>query len=150
VLPLALAFVVASRHGARRAAARGHQALIEGCLLQAAGLMAVCLVAAEGAPQVPLILALTTFGYGQGLVMAPLSSAVLMAVRPAHAGSGAGMLTTVQQVANGAGVALIGGVYLAAQPMVGDAGALVAALFDATLALLLTAVLLQRMGRLVA
>ncbi|MEA2742434.1 MAG: hypothetical protein QOG25_805 [Acetobacteraceae bacterium] len=150
VLPLALAFVVASRHGARRAAARGHQALIRGCLLQAAGLMAVCLVAAEGAPQVPLILALTTFGYGQGLVMAPLSSAVLMAVRPAHAGSGAGMLTTVQQVANGAGVALIGGVYLAAQPVVGDAGALVAALFDATLALLVTAVLLRRRGRLVA
>jgi MFS family permease len=149
-LPLALGFVVASRHGARRAAARGLRALIEGCMLQATGLIAVGLVVAEGAPQVPLILALAVFGYGQGLVMAPLFGAVLMAVRNAHAGSGAGVLTTVQQVANAAGVAVIGGVYFTIQPIAGDTGALLAALLNAVLALLATAVLLRRMSRLVA
>jgi hypothetical protein len=82
--------------------------------------------------------------------MAPLFGAVLMAVRNAHAGSGAGMLTTVQQVANAAGVAVIGGVYFAVQPIAGDTGALLAALLNAVLALLATAVLLRRMSRLVA
>jgi hypothetical protein len=70
-----------------------------------------------------------------------------MAVRHAHAGSGAGMLTTVQQIANGAGVALIGGLYFAVQPMVGDTGALLVSLLDAVIALLATAILLTRMAR---
>jgi MFS family permease len=148
VVPLALAFVVASRHGARRFASVGLRALVEGCLLEAAGLLSVALVVALGAPQIPLILALGVFGYGQGLVMAPLFGAVLTAVRHAHAGSGAGMLTTVQQVANGVGVALIGGLYFAVQPAVGDTGALLVSLLDAVVALLATAVLLTRMSRL--
>ena len=49
---------------------------------------------------VPLVL----FGYGQGMVLAPLFSTVLTNVRHAHAGSGAGILTTTQQMANGTGV----------------------------------------------
>ena len=147
VLPLALAFVVASRHGARRAAVLGVRALVEGCLLEAVGLAAVAVIVVGGAAPVPLILALGVFGYGQGLVMAPLFGSVLMAVRHAHAGSGAGMLTTMQQVANGAGVALIGGMYFAAQPIAGDVGALLVSLMDAAVALIAAAVLLGRMGR---
>lgn len=145
-VPLALAFVVASRHGASRAAAIGPRALIDGCLLEAAGLLALALVVAAGAPGLALVLALGVFGYGQGLVMAPLFGAVLMAVRQAHAGSGAGMLTTVQQVANGAGVALIGGLYFAVQPVAGDTGALIVSLLDAAISLLATAVVLGRMA----
>ncbi|HEY0421753.1 MAG TPA: MFS transporter [Rhodopila sp.] len=147
VLPLALAFVVASRHGGRRAATRGLRALIEGCLLEAAGLVVVALVVAGGAASLPMILALGVFGYGQGLVMAPLFGAVLTTVKHAHAGSGAGMLTTVQQAANAAGVAVIGGLYFAVQPMVGDTGALLASLLDAVIALLATTALLRCMGR---
>ena len=37
---------------------------------------------------------LAMFGYGQGLVMAPLSSAVLSTVKPASAGAGSGMYGT--------------------------------------------------------
>ncbi len=147
VVPLALAFVVGSRHGARRAAALGVRALVEGCLLEAAGLVAVALLVVAGAPPIPLILALGVFGYGQGLVLAPLFGAVLMAVRHANAGSGAGMLTTMQQTANGAGVALIGGLYFAVQPSAGDAGALLVSLVDAVVALLATATLLGRLSR---
>jgi MFS family permease len=149
VLPLALAFVVASRHGASRAAARGGRALIEGCLLEAAGLMAVALVVTDGAAPIPLILALSVFGYGQGLVMAPLFGTVLIAVRHAHAGSGAGTLTLVQQTANAAGVAVIGGLYFVVQPIVGNSGALLASLVVAVIALLATATLLGRMNSLV-
>ena len=55
---------------------------------------------------------------GQGLVMAPLSGAVLSTVRAASAGSGSGMYGTTAQIANGAGVAAIGALYFA----VGSAG----------------------------
>ena len=46
-----------------------------------------------------LALVLMVFGYGQGLVMAPLSGAVLSTVKPASAGSGSGMYGTTAQIA---------------------------------------------------
>jgi hypothetical protein len=58
---------------------------------------------------------LTVFGYGQGLVMAPLSSAVLSTVKPASAGSASGMYGTTAQVANASGVAAIGAVFFAVE-----------------------------------
>jgi hypothetical protein len=58
---------------------------------------------------------LTIFGYGQGLVMAPLSGAVLSTVKPASAGSGAGMYGTTAQIGNAAGVATLGAVFFATQ-----------------------------------
>ena len=64
-------------------------------------------------PRILLALVLTVFGYGQGLVMAPLSSAVLSTVKPASAGSGSGMYGTTTQIANAAGVAAIGAVFFA-------------------------------------
>ena len=89
--------------------------LIEGCVLQLVGL--AVLVAAVACVQRPsatlLALVLTLFGYGQGLVMAPLSSAVLSTVKPAAAGSASGMYGTSAQIANAAGVAAIGAVFFA-------------------------------------
>jgi hypothetical protein len=64
-----------------------------------------------------LALVLAIFGYGQGLVMAPLSSAVLSTVNPASAGSGAGMYGTTAQIANAAGVAAIGAAFLGSKPL---------------------------------
>jgi hypothetical protein len=109
-LPLVLSFVVASRHSAARARHRGTRVLIEGCAIQIAGLAVLALtVACVQAPTALLLaLVLTIFGYGQGLVMAPLSSAVLSTVKPVSAGSGAGMYGTTSQIANAAGVAAIG------------------------------------------
>src|SRR6266851_731768 len=75
-----------------------------------------------------LALVLAIFGYGQGLVMAPLSSAVLSTVKPASAGSGAGMYGTTQQIANAAGVAAIGAVFFAIE----GAGSARLALFAAS------------------
>ncbi|WMT74823.1 MFS transporter [Bradyrhizobium sp. Ash2021] len=114
-VPLALTFVIASRHSGARARHRGTRVLIEGCAVQLAGLAAlVTTIESVAAPSAMLLaLVLMVFGYGQGLVMAPLSSAVLSTVKPASAGAGSGMYGTTAQIANAAGVAAIGAVFFA-------------------------------------
>jgi MFS family permease len=114
-LPLVLAFVIGSRHSGGRARHRGTRVLIEGCAVQVAGLAVLALTIAwvEAPPASLLALVLAIFGYGQGLVMAPLSSAVLSTVKPASAGSGAGMYGTTAQIGNAAGVAAIGAAFFA-------------------------------------
>jgi MFS family permease len=116
-VPLALTFVIASRHAGARARHRGTLVLIEGCCVQIAGLAAlVAMIESTGAPSaISLALVLTIFGYGQGLVMAPLSSAVLSSVKPVSAGAGSGMYGTTAQIANAAGVAAIGAVFFAVE-----------------------------------
>jgi EmrB/QacA subfamily drug resistance transporter len=128
-VPLALTFVIASRHSGARARHRGILVLIEGCALQIIGLAALAaLIEWVNAPSaVMLALVLTIFGYGQGLVMAPLSSAVLSTVKPASAGAGSGMYGTTAQIANAAGVAAIGAVYFAIEAAGSARSALVAA-----------------------
>ncbi|MGY8668432.1 MFS transporter [Bradyrhizobium sp. UFLA05-109] len=116
-IPLAIAFVVASRHSGVRARHRGTKVLIEGCALQIAGLAALALLAFSVDAPTPVMLALTMiiFGYGQGLVMAPLSGAVLSTVKPVAAGSASGMYGTTIQIGNAAGVAAIGALYFAVE-----------------------------------
>ncbi|PJG50702.1 MFS transporter [Bradyrhizobium forestalis] len=116
-IPLALAFVVASRHSGVRARHRGTKVLLEGCVLQIAGLAALALVAGFVDAPSPRLLALTMiiFGYGQGLVMAPLSGVVLSTVKPVAAGSASGIYGTTAQIGNAAGVAAIGAVFFAVE-----------------------------------
>ncbi|PDT88556.1 MFS transporter [Bradyrhizobium sp. Y36] len=118
-VPLALAFVVASRHSGARARHRGTKVLIEGCAVQIAGLAALALVAGFVEAPSPLLLGFTmiVFGYGQGLVMAPLSGAVLSTVKPAAAGSASGIYGTTAQIGNAAGVAAIGAVFFALEAL---------------------------------
>jgi hypothetical protein len=52
-------------------------------------------------------------GAGNGLVLPRLIGAALARIKPEQAGIGAAMLTTAQQFASAAGVALIGGVFFA-------------------------------------
>lgn len=118
-VPLALAFVVASRHSAARAKHRGTKVLIEGCALQIAGLAALALVAGciDAPTPIALALIMIIFGYGQGLVMAPLSGAVLSTVKPVAAGSASGIYGTTAQIGNAAGVAAIGAVFFAVEAL---------------------------------
>jgi hypothetical protein len=148
-VPLALAFVVASRHSGARARRRGTLVLVEGCAIQVAGLAVLALtVASVGAPgAMPLALVLTIFGYGQGLVMAPLSSAVLSTVKPASAGSGSGMYGTTAQIANAAGVAAIGAVFFAIEAAYSAQLALFAASALFGLSIVASAVFLSWMRR---
>jgi predicted MFS family arabinose efflux permease len=144
-LPLALAFVIASRHSGARARHRGTLVLIEGCAVQIAGLAVLALlVASVEAPNAILLApALAIFGYGQGLVMAPLSSAVLSTVKPISAGSGAGMYGTTAQIANAAGVAAIGAVFFAIEAAATARLALFAALAMFALSIAASAVFLS-------
>jgi MFS family permease len=148
-VPLALTFVVASRLSGIRAKHRGTLVLIEGCALQVAGLAAiVATVALVAAPSAMLLaLVLMVFGYGQGLVMAPLSSAVLSTVKPASAGAGAGMYGTTTQIGNASGVAAIGAVFFAIEATGSSRLALYAACILFVLAIIICAAFLSWMRR---
>jgi EmrB/QacA subfamily drug resistance transporter len=148
-LPLALAFVIASRHSGARAKHRGTLVLIEGCALQVAGLAALAATVALDAAPSAMVLAgvLIVFGYGQGLVMAPLSGAVLASVNPQSAGAASGMYGTTTQIANAAGVAVIGAVFFAAESAFGARPALIIASALFSLAIVASAAFLSWMRR---
>ena len=148
-LPLAFAFVIASRHSGARAKHRVTLVLIEGCALQVAGLALLAATLAWNATPSAALLALIliVFGYGQGLVMAPLSSAVLASVKQQAAGSASGIYGTTTQVANAAGVAVIGAVFFAAESALGARPALFIAATLFVLAILTSAAFLSWMRR---
>jgi MFS family permease len=148
-VPLALTFIIASRHSGVRAKHRGTLVLIEGCAVQIIGLaMLAAAVACTVAPSASLLaLLLTVFGYGQGLVMAPLSSAVLSTVKPASAGAGSGMYGTTTQIGNAAGVAAIGAVFFAIEAAGSPRLALYAACGLFTLSIVICGIFLSWMRR---
>ena len=82
-------------------------------------------------------------GAGQAMAMAPLYSLALSRIPPAYAGAGAGVLSTVQQIGNGSGAAVIGALYLSLQatPWV----AVMASLTALALSLIATMSLLWRL-----
>jgi EmrB/QacA subfamily drug resistance transporter len=151
-VPLALTFVAASRYSGVRARHRGTLVLIEGCAIQVAGLVALAsAIEFTRAPSaLMLALILTIFGYGQGLVMAPLSGVVLSSVKPASAGSGSGMYGTTAQIANAAGVAAIGAVFFAIETMRSVQLAIFASIALFILSIITSAALLSWMRRAVA
>ncbi|HZP76711.1 MAG TPA: MFS transporter [Pseudolabrys sp.] len=118
VVPLAIVFALTSRGAGPRAQKRGARALIEGCgvaVLGLAALMATILATVH--PAMPVLAGvLMLFGAGQAMVMAPLYGRVLAKVPASHAGSGAGVLSTVQQIGNASGVAVIGAIYFGLGP----------------------------------
>lgn len=149
VLPLAVGFAVISRIAGPRAQRRGTIALLEGCGVQVAGLAilgaAAALGGAETAPALAVLL--TIFGVGQAMVMAPLYGLVLTKVPAAHAGSGGGVISTVQQIGNGCGVAAIGALYYAVQAAASPRHALLASLAALAIALAITAGFVRALGR---
>jgi MFS family permease len=151
-VPLALTFVLASRQSAARVRHRGTIVLIEGCVTQIAGLAAlVLMLAIVSTPTASMLaLVLTIFGYGQGLVMAPLSSAVLSTVKPASAGSGAGLYGTTAQIANATGVAVIGAVFFAIDAAYLAQDALFAAIAMFVMSIMTAVVFLSWMRRAIA
>src|SRR5262249_6025244 len=148
-VPLALTFALASRVSGVRARDRGTLVLIEGCAIQIAGLAVLAVTAAVVHAPGALLLAsiLTIFGYGQGLVMAPLSGAVLSSVKPASAGAGSGMYGTTAQIANAAGVAAIGAGFFAVEASQTAERALFVAIVMFALSIVTCAALLSWMRR---
>jgi hypothetical protein len=149
-VPLALTFVIASRVSAVRAKHRGTLVLIEGCVVQIAGLGVVASIVAWAESPAALSMVLMIFGFGQGLVMAPLSGVVLATVKPLSAGAGSGMYGTIAQIANAAGVAAIGAVFLAIESAGSARHALFAALALCALSIVISIAFLTWMRRAVA
>jgi MFS family permease len=149
VLPLAIGFAIVSRIAGPRAQRRGVSPLIEGCGVQLVGLAilgtAVAVAGPLKAPTVAVLL--VAFGIGQAMVMAPLYGLVLSKVPTAHAGSGGGVMSTVQQIGNGSGVAVIGALYYAALAAHSAHHALLASLGILAVAIAITAGLLHALGR---
>jgi EmrB/QacA subfamily drug resistance transporter len=145
VLPLAIAFAVTSRIAGPRAQRRGITALIEGCGVQIAGL--AILGAAIALAPLPLALLLVIFGAGQAMVMAPLYALVLTKVPAAHAGSGGGVVSTLSQVGNASGVAVMGALYYAIQAAHPAYHALLACLAVLAVAIAVAAGLLRALDR---
>jgi hypothetical protein len=91
---------------------------------------------------------LVIFGVGQAMVWAPLFALAFARVPVLHAGSGGGVISTVQQAGNAAGVAAVGALYytlLAAEPS--GSAAVLASLAALALAIALTAVMLRVLAR---
>jgi EmrB/QacA subfamily drug resistance transporter len=97
-----------AHHLARRL---GRQVIAIGAVIMVAGLVLLRLGAAPGAGVGWLVPGLLVDGLGMGMVLAPLAVTVLVRVSPQHAGPASGVLSTVQQVGNALGVALIGIVF---------------------------------------
>jgi hypothetical protein len=87
----------------------------------------------------------TIFGYGQGLVMAPLSNAVFSIVMPVSAGAASGIYGTTAQIAQGA--AAIGAVFFAIESNQSSRLALLAALALFVLSIIACAAFLTWMLR---
>lgn len=128
---LALGFFATSLAAPRLANALGGAPISRGALLLMLGHGLQWLVVSHAAKPGELAWGLPVLlvqGAGLGMVMAPLASAVLAGL-PAHqVGAASGVLSTIQQVGNALGVALIGLVFYRVLPASGMASAFSAAL----------------------
>ncbi|MBN8938347.1 MAG: MFS transporter [Rhizobiales bacterium] len=130
VVPLVLAFSVSSHLAGPRAQRIGPRAMIAGCAVQVAGLAVIALTVGMDLAPSPVAFAalLIPFGIGQGMVLSPLSNLALNKIHADHAGSGAGTLSTAQQIGNATGVSLVGALFFAVQAHHSDRMAMLAAL----------------------
>ena len=107
-------FFVTSLSARRLGARLGRQALAIGGVLLAVGQLWLLLTVSHvgvGGDIGVLVPALLLAGAGLGMVMAPLNATVLAGIAPQLAGAASGVLTTMMQVGNALGVALIGIIY---------------------------------------
>jgi MFS family permease len=117
MLPMSVAFLVASIVSGRLLPRFGVAVLTAGAVLGAAG-FALFAVALRGVgPQdsfgaADVLLAMVVLGLGFGLLWSPLVGVILSQVPAASAGLGGGVFLTVMQAGLGLGSAVVGAVYL--------------------------------------
>jgi EmrB/QacA subfamily drug resistance transporter len=143
-LPLGVLFSVTSILGRSLVARFGLRVMTVGAAISGAGLaVLIAELQALGGDITPAWLLIPTalVGLGNGLVLPTLIGAVLAGIQPAHGGAAAGVLTTVQQFASAAGVAILGVVFfggLGTRPSRGDYAASAEAVTFLALALVVT------------
>ncbi|MEU7169601.1 MFS transporter [Streptomyces morookaense] len=150
LVPLCLAFFVASLAGPRLAARHGRRVVTAGALFQAAGLL--MLIATfhwgwHGLTGWGLAPALAVQGFGQGLLFPLTMRTMLSEVPVAQAGVGGGVVTTTQQAFQALGVAALGTLFLSLAPSAGMRDALTVTLAVQLAAAAVTVVLSLRLPR---
>jgi predicted MFS family arabinose efflux permease len=108
---LAAAYFAASLRAAALLARFGRSVVVAGALLLAAGHVATLLAVADGAGVAGVVPGLLLAGTGMGLCLAPITATVLASVDPQRAGAVGGLMSTLQQVGNSVGVAVVGLVF---------------------------------------
>ncbi|HWF55350.1 MAG TPA: MFS transporter [Solirubrobacteraceae bacterium] len=111
---LALTYLIASAKAPELTERYGRRVLGAGALVLAGGhalLLATVAHFGTGGSVFVLAPGLLLVGAGMGLGIAPLATIVLASVPPEHAGAASGTLTTMQNVGNALGVAIIGVIY---------------------------------------
>lgn len=114
---LAASYLVASVGAPALTERHGRRVLAGGALVLAAGhglLLATVADIGTGGSVAMLAPGLILIGAGMGLGIAPLATIILSGVRPEHAGSASGALSTMQNVGNALGVAVIGVIFFGA------------------------------------
>jgi MFS family permease len=111
---LATAYLVASMRAPALLARYGRGVVVCGALTMAAGHAATVLAVAAGGGVGAVIPALVLTGAGMGLCLAPITATVLGSVDPQRAGALSGLLSTLQQVGNAVGVAVVGLIFFGA------------------------------------
>ncbi len=110
-LPFSLAVSTAAGLSVQKLVPRfGRKVLQAGALVMVAGVLVYIAEANRyGADIAPwqMALPLVVMGLGMGLVVAPITDAVLAEVPREHAGSASGLINTVQQVGNALGLGLV-------------------------------------------
>ena len=109
---LAGAYLVASMKAPALVMKHGRNVIVSGALALAVG--HALMVATARDDLVALVPGLLLAGAGMGLCLAPITATVLANVQPARAGAVSGLLSTMQQVGNAIGVAVIGVVFFGA------------------------------------
>lgn len=116
VTPFAIGSAVSSWLSGRLVERFGRWLAVVGIAMVVVGLLTVDLLAPhlDSAVGLKLAPALLVAGFGGGLVITPNITLTLAEVNPAQAGSGGGMLQTVQRVGSAIGVAVVLAVFFAA------------------------------------
>lgn len=114
---LAVAYLASSLRAPGLTMRFGRRLPAAGALTLAAGhglLVAAVARWGDGGSVAALVPGLLAVGAGMGLVITPLATTVMASVGPEHMGSASGALSTLQNVGNAVGVAVIGVVFFGA------------------------------------
>jgi EmrB/QacA subfamily drug resistance transporter len=114
---LAAAYLAASLRAPTLTQAHGRRVLAIGALTLACGhaaLLASVVIVGTGGTVAALIPGLVLVGAGMGLGITPLATIIMAGMRPEQAGATSGVLSTMQNVGNALGVAVIGVVFFGA------------------------------------
>jgi EmrB/QacA subfamily drug resistance transporter len=114
---LAAAYLATSLRAPALTQSHGRQVLAAGALTLACGhaaLLASVLVVGTGGTVVALVPGLILVGAGMGLGITPLATIIMAGMKPEQAGATSGVLSTMQNVGNALGVAVIGVLFFGA------------------------------------